>query len=104
VQGVETNVVFRPFDHEAATLAKSLPEKFSAETLKDLDKLEFISRRGKSSNSKRAYLEFPPRPPKGFAEEIRKHTRDTYPSSEIVLNPPPREIADEVSPGLAPPE
>lgn len=79
VQGVETSIIFRPFDHEAATLARSLPESFSAEMLKDLDKLEFVIRAGKASNTKRCRLEFPPAPPKGFAAEIRTATRAAYP-------------------------
>jgi Type IV secretion-system coupling protein DNA-binding domain len=101
VQGVETSIIFRPFDHEAATLARSLPESFSAELLKDLDKLEFVIRVGKSSNTKRRHLEFPPAPPKGLAEEIRKATRAAYPitkgpdfeagatDDEVSAGPPP---------------
>lgn len=101
VQGVETSVIFRPFDHEAATLARSLPESFGADTLKDLDRLEFVIRAGKASDSKRCYLEFPPPPPKGFADAIRAATRASYPSrrdselgrvaaeDDVVAGPPP---------------
>lgn len=101
VQGVETTVIFRPFDHEAATLARSLPEKYSAETLKDLDKFEFIIRAGKASNAKRSYLEFPPSPPKGFADEIKATTRAAYP----LTNPPDLQsvaTADDVEAGPPP--
>jgi hypothetical protein len=101
-QGAETTIVFRPYEHEAATLAKWLPEKFGPETLKDLDKLEFVIRAGKASNTKRCHLEFPPPPPKGYVEEIKAATRAAYPlapapdlqavtapSDEVEAGPPP---------------
>jgi hypothetical protein len=101
VQGVETTIVFRPFEHEAATLARALPEKFDAEMLKDLDKLEFVIRAGKASNTKRSHLDFPPAPPKGFAAEIQAATRAAYP----LANPPDLQdaaVADDVEAGPPP--
>jgi TraM recognition site of TraD and TraG len=102
VQGAETTIVFRPFEHEAATLAKWLPEKFGAETLKDLDQLEFVIRAGKASNTKRRYLDFPSPPPKGFEEEIMAATRAAYPLATASELQPVATSADEVEAGPPP--
>jgi hypothetical protein len=102
VQGAETTIVFRPFEHEATTLAKWLPEKFGAETLKDLDQLEFVIRAGKASNTKRRYLDFPPSPPKGFGEEIMAATRAAYPLANAPELQPVATSADEVEAGPPP--
>jgi len=74
-----TAVFFRLMDADAKKFGSQVG-KLTAEDLQNLPKLHYIFRPGRPADAKKHVLEFPPRPPEGFRDEIIEHTRSRYPA------------------------
>lgn len=81
VQAVGTTIFFA-LDQDDAKRFGSAVGRFSAKNLLDLDRFEAIIRQGKASNSRKFRIDFPPRAPRGYRQEIIEHTKNAYPPSE----------------------
>jgi hypothetical protein len=74
-----TAVFFRLMDTDAKKFGSQVG-KHTSDDLQNLPQLHFIMRPGRPADSKKYVLQFPPKPPQGFREEIVEHTRKSYPA------------------------
>jgi len=81
VQGVETSIYFSLFPDDVPKVAKALGADYDVRNLLNLDKWEAIVKPGRSSQATKFDVSEPPKPGRGYEQEIRENTKKNYPST-----------------------